>query len=181
MKRIVSYKPSLGETALAILDDVVTATLKTLYPHPYYHQFCQHTHHRSFANAVRRLERKNLVGIRTRDGQEFWSLTKEGEKFVRLIKARMHYAGNQRWDKKWRLVVFDIPEKIRGRRDYLRKELNYLGFHQLQKSVWVSPYPLPPEFSEIVSELNLGKNYRLVVAESVDSDSDLRALFFPSV
>lgn len=181
MRRIISYRPTLGETALLILSEVARATLETLYPHPYYHQFCHHANRRSFANAIRRLERRHLVGAAVGGGREGWHLTPEGERLVRRLKAKLaQVVAQRRWDRKWRIVIFDIPEKLRGRRDFLRKELREIGFHQLQKSVWVSPYPMVPEFSLIVSELALGKHFRLVVAENIEDDSDLRTVFFPA-
>lgn len=180
MRKVISYKPSLGETALVILSEVLRASLSTFYPHPYYHAFCRHAHRRSLYNAIKRLERKNLIGVRSRSGREEWSLTSEGERVARVLKAKLNQRqGN--WDKKWRLVIFDVPEKIRGRRDFLRKELHSLGFHQLQKSVWASPYPMPPEFDDIFSELSLGNSFRVVVADKIKDDSDLRSVFFPSV
>ena len=179
MRRIVTYRPSLGETALVILSEFATATLGAFYPHPYYHTFCAHARRKSFYNALKRLERKHLVGIKRRGGREEWHLTAEGEKFARRLKARLAWVGRQRWDGKWRLVMFDVPERIRERRNFLRKELFTLGFHQFQKSVWITPYPLPDDFMEIIAELGLGKYFRIVVADAVQDDRDLKALFFP--
>lgn len=179
MQRIITYKPSLGETALTILDEVGTAILSTFYPHPYYHAFCAHAQRKSFYNALKRLERKHLVGVRHRGGREEWYLTEAGGRLVRRLKMKFAYARQRRWDRKWRLVIFDIPERIRGRRDFLRKELTSFGFHQLQKSVWVTPYPLPEDFVPFVAELGLGKHFRVVTAEAISEDADLRVVFFP--
>jgi hypothetical protein len=41
---------------------------------------------------------------------------------------------NKKWDKKWRVVIFDIPERHRGLRDVFRKRLRQLSLYQLQKS-----------------------------------------------
>lgn len=46
------------------------------------------------------------------------------------------------WDGKWRLVLFDIPEKDKRLRDKLRRHLTFGHFGYLQNSVWVSPDPL---------------------------------------
>lgn len=46
------------------------------------------------------------------------------------------------WDGKWRMVLFDIPEKDRRLRDLLRRHLGAGHFGYLQNSVWVSPDPL---------------------------------------
>ena len=43
----------------------------------------------------------------------------------------------KRWDGKWRILIFDIREKVRRRRDEF-VDLLRLGF-KLQNSVWVFP------------------------------------------
>lgn len=179
MQRIITYRMTLGETAIAILGELATATAEAFYPHPYYRQFCAHAQRRSFHRALRRLERKHLVGTRAKGGREEWYLTDGGEELARRVRLRFAFAREKRWDGKWRLVIFDIPERIRGRRDFLRKELNGLGFHQLQKSVWVTPYPLLNEFSLLISELALGKHFRVITADHIRDDDDLRRVFFP--
>lgn len=181
MQRIITYRMTLGETAIAILDELATATAEVFYPHPYYHQFCAHAQRRSFQRALKRLERKHLIGIRTARGREEWYLTDSGEELARRLRLRLSTTSPKRWDGKWRLVIFDIPERVRGRRDFLRKELGDLGFHPLQKSVWVTPYPLPDEFSEFISDLALGKHFRIVTADHIRDDDDLRELFSPAV
>ena len=46
------------------------------------------------------------------------------------------------WDGRWRMVLFDIPEKDRKLRAVLRRHLAAAHFGYLQNSVWVSPDPL---------------------------------------
>ncbi len=47
----------------------------------------------------------------------------------------------KKWDGIWRVVVFDVPEVKKNIRDELRRGIRLYGFHQLQQSVWVYPYP----------------------------------------
>lgn len=61
----------------------------------------------------------------------------------------------QRWDKRWRVVLFDIPERRRKDRDLFRKDLTSLGFYALQRSVFLHPYPCQKEV------LLLCKKYRI--------------------
>lgn len=59
------------------------------------------------------------------------------------------YQKERNWDGLWRLVIFDIPENIRYKRNILRQKLKDLGFGRLQASVWISPY----DFQEIVEKV----------------------------
>ncbi|PIQ69388.1 MAG: CRISPR-associated endonuclease Cas2 [Candidatus Tagabacteria bacterium CG_4_10_14_0_2_um_filter_40_13] len=62
------------------------------------------------------------------------------------------------WDKKWRIVLFDIPESKRKIRDALRKKLKNLGFLEFQKSVFIYPYPARDEINFIINYFNIEDN-----------------------
>lgn len=66
-------------------------------------------------------------------------ISKKGEDQLKKNYPQYYYKQSD-WDKKIRLVIFDIQELNRHKRDYLRRLLKQLGFIMLQKSVWISPY-----------------------------------------
>lgn len=55
----------------------------------------------------------------------------------------------KRWDRKWRIIFYDIPEAKKSARDALAFRLRVLGCQQLQRSVWVHPYPCEDEITTI--------------------------------
>lgn len=72
-----------------------------------------------------------------------------------------------KWDKKWYIVVFDVPEHKRQIRDVLRNKLKALGFGMLQASVWISPYPCLGDVEEIVKLYNLKPYVLYAVSKKV--------------
>lgn len=64
-------------------------------------------------------------------------LTQEGKRKLKSILPV--FSPQKKWDGNWYLVIFDVPEKLRRKRDILREKLKKLGFGQLQQSVWISP------------------------------------------
>jgi len=46
------------------------------------------------------------------------------------------------WDRRWRIVAFDIPESATALRTRLRRRLHEFRFGWLQNSVWISPDPI---------------------------------------
>ncbi len=50
-----------------------------------------------------------------------------------------------RWDKRWRLVMFDIPESQRPARIALSRKLVAMGMRHAQDSVFISPYQCEKE------------------------------------
>ncbi len=59
------------------------------------------------------------------------------------------------WDKKWRLLIFDIAEEFKVFRDGLRNKLKELGFAMWQKSVYVSPHNVTTILIEYLEAQNL--------------------------
>ena len=52
---------------------------------------------------------------------------------------------NRRWDGRWRLALFDVPETRTVVRNRLRRYLQSRGFGYLQNSVWITPDPIREE------------------------------------
>ena len=85
---------------------------------------------------------------------EKWSITSLGKKFLgeRWFKKTTGLPQN---DGVMRLIIFDIPERERKKRLWLRLELLSCGYKILQKSVWIGYCPLPEEFFGALDYMNL--------------------------
>lgn len=62
---------------------------------------------------------------------------------------------NRVWDRKWRIIMFDIEETQRRARDTLRNKLKELGFGMLQESVFVTPYDVVADLTEFINYIGL--------------------------
>jgi phenylacetic acid degradation operon negative regulatory protein len=82
----------------------------------------------------------------------------------------------KRWDKKWRVVVFDIPEKNKKLRDEFRRRLKKLGFVEFQKSVFAHPHPCEDEINTLINFFDLRENVRCLES-TLSYDADLRKHF----
>lgn len=133
---------------------------------------------RELHREVRNFYRSKLVERKeNKNGSYTIVLTEKGR-----VKALTYFIQNMKienkeWDGKWRIVVFDIPEKIRRGRDTLRKKIRELGFHELQKSVFVLPYECKDEIDFIIEFFGLRKYVRYGVLNSIDNNSELKKIF----
>lgn len=93
----------------------------------------------SFYKTVERLEKNGLLKKRRKENKIYLQLTDQGKKVVRNHR-RAGGRSPQSWDGKWRVVIFDIPEKRADARRYLRNYLKTLGFGKVQRSTWITPY-----------------------------------------
>ena len=64
-----------------------------------------------------------------------------------------------------RIVVFDVPERERRKRDVLRFELISSGFEQLQKSVWIADRPVTEEFIALLDNLRLRNHVHIFTVQ----------------
>ncbi|MFH1188379.1 MAG: CRISPR-associated endonuclease Cas2 [bacterium] len=61
----------------------------------------------------------------------------------------------QEKDSSFKIIIFDIPEKKRYKRDWLRSVLTELGFQKLQRSVWAGKKKVPEDFINDLKEFQL--------------------------
>lgn len=99
-----------------------------------------------YTNAFSRLRNQGLILFETRGHQLFIRLTDEGRKKAGVYQLNdLEIAQPKVWDGKWRILIFDIPEQTRIKREALRGKLKELGFYLVQKSVWLHAYPCMEE------------------------------------
>lgn len=138
---------------------------------------------RNFNRSVRVLcATKLLKEVQSRNGTFRLILTEEGKRQARrwsIFGRSLAFRKPKTWDRKWRLVMFDIPERKRAFRDILRDHLYALQFRQLQQSVFVSPYPFEKQLLELVDLYGAGRHVRVVTATELDNAQKLKEAFFP--
>ncbi|MEX1052278.1 MAG: PaaX family transcriptional regulator C-terminal domain-containing protein [Patescibacteria group bacterium] len=95
-----------------------------------------------------------------------YQITTKG--FTHLQKKRLLLNNQKRkWDKKWRIIIFDIEEENRNTRDLLRIKIKELGFGLLQKSVWVSPYNVFPYLKKFINDNGLKNKAVLIESQKI--------------
>ncbi|MBC7836476.1 hypothetical protein H7X87_01715 [Acetobacteraceae bacterium] len=126
------------------------------------------------ANSRTRLVQKGLLEYKN----GFLCLTSAGEgKIRRLQLADYKLKKPKRWDKKWRVLIFDIPEHRKSTRNRVRATLVALGFRRLQDSVWIYPYDCEDLVTLLKVEFRIGKDMLYMVVEFLEYDAKLRSHF----
>ena len=132
----------------------------------------------SVKECVDKLLRKGKVELREVEGKTEVKITNKGRtEIIRMEMEKLGIAKPEKWDGKWRMVFFDVEELRRGKRDLFRRWLVRLGLRKMQKSVWVYPYPLEKEIKFLREILDVPHGVKLVTAEKIENDEDLRNWF----
>jgi DNA-binding transcriptional regulator PaaX len=114
-----------------------------------------------FYNLVRYLKQDSLIREEKRKGEKFLAITQKGmEKLKSLITRKESVLppptySNKEGSSTMTIVMFDIPEKQRRRRAWLRAALRNIGCTLIQKSVWIGRVKIPREFLEDIKKLHL--------------------------
>ena len=114
-----------------------------------------------YARFLYRLRQDGLIKGKEQKSGKLVTLTPKGRKKLMALKER--YAGRlpevSFYDKnesdRFIIVVFDIPEKERKKRDWLRSALKSIGLKLVQKSVWMGKVKVSKDFIDDLSELKL--------------------------
>lgn len=118
----------------------------------------------ALAMATLRLLRVGNIERKIKDGEPYLRLTSLGwDKLFEDIPVLKFQ--NQPWDRAWRILVFDIKEINRHFRDVFRDKLFELGFGRLQKSVYLSPFPVEKEVQEFVESLGASELIKIFVTK----------------
>ncbi len=124
--------------------------------------------------SVGRMRKRGL--IKFENGR--YALTPSGEKLLRKWEFSEYKLNRpKKWDKKWRMVIFDIPEKLRKVRGQIRIILSSAGFVHLQDSVWVYPYDCEDVIALLKTDYGVGKYLLYLIVEQIENDRSLREIF----
>lgn len=147
------YKKSLSNAILFALEKAVDGYLNL-------EDFAYHSHRylygypklrkSTLSQALKRLREGGLVEqVKLADDIVF-RLTEEG-------KGLIGDGSDEKWDGKYRIVIFDIPEQKRVIRNMFRRNLKKWGFKHLQKSVWISKRNVFDKLNSYIKDLGIEK------------------------
>ena len=125
-----------------------------------------------------RLVAKGYATWTEKDGKKFLRITPKGSKALAFEQAKVALKNQKKkWDGRWRMVVFDVPERRRQVRNRLRAVMCEIGFVRLQDSVWVYPYDCEDFVALLKAELKIGAAVLYMVVEQIENDKHLRTHF----
>ncbi|OGI22260.1 MAG: CRISPR-associated endonuclease Cas2 [Candidatus Moranbacteria bacterium RIFCSPHIGHO2_01_FULL_55_24] len=129
--------------------------------------------------SIQSLYESRLVDMRLqKNGVWKMVLTEKGrEKTLLYDLETLEIQKSAKWDKKWRIVIFDIPEKRKKLRNAFRSWLKRLEFYRLQDSVFVYPYDCRNELDFLVEFYGARKYVRFMEASHIDNEAHLKQIF----
>ena len=126
---------------------------------------------------TRSCDRLVASGLLTWEGRKL-RLSNKGESVLRTLEAREYAIQKpRRWDRKWRVLIFDIPEYRKGTRDKIRYTLQTIGFVHLQHSVWIYPYDCEDLITLLKADFRIGRDMLYMIVDSLEGDATIKKRF----
>jgi DNA-binding transcriptional regulator PaaX len=107
--------------------------------------------------ALGRLSSRGLV----QSSSKGWFLTNKGKDFRRSSQLLDYFPSPFNDSSSPNTIIaFDIPEKRKHVRNWLRNQIKIFGYKMLQQSLWIGPGPLPEKFLKRLEDLKIRKNIK---------------------
>lgn len=135
-------------------------------------RFRYFTEEEKIKDAFSYLKRRGLIRIE-KDGHDIIVVpTEKGKRRVDKYKLDdLKIIEPKVWDKLWRVVIFDIPDTQKIKRNAFRKKLKELGFYSLQKSVWLHPFKCDKEINFLREFFGLNKKQiEILLVKNIEND-----------
>jgi DNA-binding transcriptional regulator PaaX len=127
---------------------------------------------------VGQMEKQNLIKRSIKNSQRCYILTDKGRRFVlKQDINKLQLNRPKKWDGRWRVVIFDIPERKKVARDALRQKFTKLGMFQLQKSVFVYPFDCKKEVDFVSDYFDVANDILYLEARVYEAEKQLRNFF----
>ncbi len=162
------YKKSLTNAILLVLEksvdgyikweDFTYRSYKQLYGYP-------NLKRSSLSQALKRLRESGLIEKVKVSNDLVFKLTDAGRELISSDD-------DGKWDGKWRIVIFDIPEQKRIVRNLFRRNLKKWGFKHLQKSVWISKRNIYDKLNSYIKDLGI-ENWVIVIESDKLTSNDI--------
>lgn len=133
---------------------------------------------RDFKREVKRLKKREFIALTKTDKGWLVKITKKGQRRLQQYQIRkLRLPRPKNWDGKWRLVIFDVPEKFVYSRDAMRDNLKRLGFYNFQRSTLAYPHACREEVETIADYYGLEEYTTYLETSFIDIDGQLRRHF----
>ena len=81
-----------------------------------------------------------------------------------------------KWNHKWTVIIYDVPETERPARDNFRNVVEKIGFRCWQRSVWLTVNPVKKLLIDLIENWELDKFVTVFTAETLFAKNDIKMI-----
>lgn len=133
---------------------------------------------RRLRQRLKDLRRQRYIKI-WQDKEKFViQITQKGKrKLLKYNLFELSIPTPEKWDGRWRIVTYDVPKGKDAAREAIRTTLKRLNFHQLQKSVYLYPYPCDEVVTFLRELYDIGENVKILTVGQLEDEEAYKEFF----
>lgn len=133
---------------------------------------------RKIIRALDKMKKRRLIRIYEKDGFDVVEITESGKKKILSYNLEnIKIIRPEKWDRYWRMIIFDIPEKNKKARRALNFKLKDMEFFPLQKSVFVCPFECKKEIDFVAEFFGVRKYIKRILAKEIENEDVLKRFY----
>jgi len=117
---------------------------------------------------IEKVERKNATVV---------AITEKGKRKLLAYEIDQMQLLHRKWDGKWRIIIYDIYSKKRRERNLFQKTLKSMNFYQLQKSIYLTPYPCQDEIAYLREMCDVGREVLILTVSGMENEKAYKDYF----
>lgn len=110
---------------------------------------------RAARSTLSRMKQKGWLRASKDGRRSAYQLTPKGKLLLDEGGRRLFGPRPTRWDERWHLVVYSLPQEMRAARHQLRTGLSWLGYGMLSPGTMIAAYPMRTEVQSLLEELGV--------------------------
>ncbi len=110
---------------------------------------------RAARSTLSRMKQKGWLLASKNGRRSAYQLSPKGKLLLEQGGRRLFGPRPTRWDSRWHLVIYSLPEELRAARSHLRTGLSWLGYGMLSPGTMIAAYPMEAEVQSLLHELEV--------------------------
>lgn len=129
---------------------------------------------KKFKQTIKRLKEKNIISL---SGDKI-ILTKKGKELQKQIQVRnIEIPKPKQWDRIWRIISYDIPNKKENERGWFRRSLERLNFKKIHESLWIYPFECREEVAILAEHFNVTAHVIIMTTDHLPNQDKMEKCF----
>lgn len=120
----------------------------------------------NFTAAVSKMLKTGYMEKVIKNREPYLRLTSAGKKNL-IRDFPLFSLRKKKWDGKWRIVIYDIPDEKKWLREQLQRKLKELGFGMIKESTYITPFDVAEDLREFIIAQKLDEFVFVCVARQI--------------
>lgn len=130
----------------------------------------------AFYTKLNQFKRNGLIEKGTLGEDTSWQISKKGKDFLNKKRDKFNAYLTAPISPRMKIVSYDIPEKYRRGRGWLRSVLKLMDYEMVHQSVWIGRKVLPKDFFEVIANEGLEEYLKIFEVTKSGSLNPVRPL-----